>query len=198
MNREVWRFAFVCFAVIVSVVPMVAAYGFGFPYYWSPEELLQSEWARFSLAFVFFYALLFFAAKGAFKDSAQVAVVVAAVGALVISYALLVRGYLNFLMDNSFLDTLVLIALIILLGVLVRFLYAHATKGVGIMTVFLMWGGFFLINNSGHSSLSGLPSRIRDILDLVSGLPGFVVALIIAGIIAMKGSKHKIPHPHTY
>lgn len=187
-----------CFVVFSLIMPFVAAYGgFGSFYFFSPQDLLQSEWVRFSIAFVFFYALIFFAGKNAFKGQTQAAVVVAFVGALIVSYALLARGYLDFYIDNGAMDTIVLIAFIILLGVLVRFLYAHATKGVGIMTVFLIWAGLAFISSSGHSSLSALPYRIRDILDLAGGPVGFIVALVLAGIMAMKSSGHR-PRLHDH
>lgn len=173
----------------IFILPLASA----FPYFFSPEyalhDLFNSITFRFILSFVLFYALFFYAASQAFRNERSIAVVVATVVSLLISYALLDRGFLSFYFENEFMSWMVLLALLTLLGIVFRYLYLNASKPVAIVAVLLTVIGICMINDSGHPSLYNLPEGAQIFLEYACGPVGWIIALILMAIISMKKVK---------
>ncbi len=171
-------------------IHFVSAY-YGQLYYLSPEYLFNSEWFRLILAFVFFYAVIFFGALKAFRHERSVAVIVAFILALLISYALWARGYLDWYVDSNFGDWLIVIAFFVILGVVVRFLYSTASDGMlitGLVAVWLILWWMYRISAFPFV----LPAGIEIFFEILTGWIGFILLIITCAIVWFNKPSHEI------
>src|SRR3989338_1535451 len=160
-------------------------------YYLSPDYLFNSEWTRLILTFVFFYAVIFFGAVKAFRHQRSVAVIVAFILAILITYTLWSRGYLTGYVDRAFGDWLIAIAFFVVLGVVVRFLYSTANEGVLILGLIVIWLILWWLYRVSAFSLT-LPSGLALFFEIITGWVGFILLIIGCAIIWFNRPSHEI------
>src|SRR3989338_5128428 len=145
--RKLFLLLFISISFLFNFASAYGPYG-GFGGMWSPQELLYNEWTRFALAFIVFFVIIFFASEKAFHNEKRVSIILSVALSLIISYALLIQGYLEFYSNSTILDWIIAIAFLLIIGIVIKFLAGRESKFGIIMGLFAVWGIItFLVYN---------------------------------------------------
>lgn len=124
--------------LIMLVMPLLSAYGlFGDFLYRSPLDYLENEWVFFSIIFLIFFAIIYYTLIKALKNN-PVAVIVSFGISLFISMAIFRRGiFIGYGGDSDL--WILLIATLIAVAFLMRYIGETFGKWAAVLAVFLLW-----------------------------------------------------------
>ena len=124
--------------LIMLVIPMVAAYSlFGDFLYRSPLDYLENEWVFFSIIFLIFFATIYYTLVKTLKNN-PVAVIVAFGISTFISMAISRRGMFSGY-GGDFDLWVLLIATLIAIAFLMRYIGETFGRWAAVLAVFLLW-----------------------------------------------------------
>ena len=178
--------AFLLSCLGLFMLPVVSAFYQPSLYWLRPEYFFNSPWFRWGLAFIFFYAIVFFGAKRAFRENNAVATAVAFVLAMIISYALWARGYLNFYFSSDLLDWAIVLAFLLVFAIFIRFLYTRASRFGSILALIAGWAALFMLYTSNAIPFYSLPEGVKIFFELATGMPGIIAVMLTALILALR------------
>jgi len=176
--------------LIINLVTAVSAYSWGWGYYNSPLDILESEWIKFALVFVLFFAIVFIALGRAFKENKGAAIAIALAVSFFISTAVARQGWLYSYAGDEIGGYLFAIAIV--LGIV--FFLKVITSLIGGFGLFItLFGLWYLFSNTNF--LYTLPYEVGsvdlfpfyDFLSSSSFLVWTIIALVVVLVIAYAG-----------
>jgi len=166
-------------------------------FYFRPEDIFNSEWFRFAIVFILFYAIIFYSLNRVFKENRATAIIVSVIASLVITFGFIKQGLLNHYVGSDFAAFLVILGFLIVFGFIFKILFEHA-KPAAILLLLAIW--FVLFMSDPYNALpyfmhNDIVIRAYEILASWIGL----VLLIVVGLLSLGfgGKKHKL-HLRTY
>lgn len=196
------RFSFFSFLVTFSFfstfvfLPFVSAYYYPSLYWLNPDYFFNMPEFRFGLAMIFFYAIIFFGTKNVFKENTAIAAIVSLVLSLILSYALWIRGYLDFYFNYNLFDGILMLALLIFVVLFAKFLYTSSSKYGSILALVAVWFAFFLIYTSDFYPVYSMPDGLNFFFEIITGKIG--IAFLIIVVIFLLFRKEKDSHKKGY
>jgi len=169
--------------ILILSLPLISAYN---GYEFSPADIFENEWVLFSLTFLVFFAITYFALARAMRENKGGAAVIAGVIALFIAAAISQRtrfyGYVGVELGNWLFIIAVLIGFILLAKVLMSL--------GGIFLFVILYIAWFILNGIDAHEIfpySVLESNTFNYLwSFFTGIPAFgiLTAIFVALIIA--------------
>jgi len=171
---------FLILLLILITLPLVSAYNG----YFSPSQLLENEWVIFSLIFLVFFAISFFALARTMKDNKGAALIVSAVVALFIAFAVSRRGFFYGYVGETIGNYLLVFALLLGAIILIKAI-TNIVGGIGLFIALgALWFVFSSLNPFDILPYELLNSRFMSFFNFLAG-SGFLVLLIIALIVVV-------------
>ncbi|MBS3089741.1 hypothetical protein J4461_02550 [Candidatus Pacearchaeota archaeon] len=189
--RKLFLLLFISISFLFNFASAYGPYG-GFGGMWSPQELLYNEWTRFALAFIVFFVIIFFASEKAFHNEKRVSIILSVALSLIISYALLIQGYLEFYSNSTILDWIIAIAFLLIIGIVIKFLAGRESKFGIIMGLFAVWGIITFLVYNDMIPLYSLPASLEFLINVIASTAGFIAVVLIAILISLKKKDHKL------
>src|SRR3989338_780048 len=189
--RKLFLLLFISISFLFNFASAYGPYG-GFGGMWSPQELLYNEWTRFALAFIVFFVIIFFASEKAFHNEKRVSIILSVALSLIISYALLIQGYLEFYSNSTILDWIIAIAFLLIIGIVIKFLAGRESKFGIIMWLFAVWGIITFLVYNDMIPLYSLPASLEFLINVIASTAGFIAVVLIAILISLKKKDHKL------
>ena len=108
---------FLIFIGFLFLIPIISAFSWGGGYYGSPLDLLDNEWARFTIVFILFFAIIFYTTNKSFHH-AGVSAAIALALSLLITMTIERRGMLYGYVGDEIGTYLLVIAFLIGIGLI--------------------------------------------------------------------------------
>lgn len=132
------KLSFIVIILILFTVPLISAYNWGYGYS-SPLDYLENEWIKFTVFFLVFFAIIYFALSKTFKDNKAVAAVVALGISLFISLAIAQRGLLMSYAGEELGFWILLITILLIFAFATKILYENFKIWGVILAIFILW-----------------------------------------------------------
>ncbi|MBR9704925.1 hypothetical protein GOV12_05925 [Candidatus Pacearchaeota archaeon] len=181
------KLLFISIFSILVLTPFTLAFfdsGFGgFGYYNSPLYFFDNEWVMFGIYFIIFFAVIFYTVNRSFKDP-KIAGVIALGLSLLISVTLAQRGWLYSYMGTELGGWILVIAVLIAFGFLLRFAYESFGRIGAIAAILIFW-----VVLHGSDPYTILPAELVNnnvillIYEFIAGYVGLIFLIIISAII---------------
>lgn len=169
------------------------------PFYFSPQDLLNSAWLRFALVFVIFYAILFFALNRVFRDSNKaVTITISAAISLLVSLSFYQYGYLDSYVGYDMAGLLILFGFLLIFGFIFRLLYMKISKVGAFFLLFCFWLLLFFSDAENFLPYSLLSDPVVYLYDLLGGFVGLGLLVIAALVAIMRKKKNMIHLQHHH
>lgn len=159
----------------------------GYGYYTSPLYYFENEWVMFGIYFLVFFAVIFYTVNRSFKD-AKIAGVIALCLSLLISITLAQRGWLYQYMGGEIGSWMLVIAILIAFGFLLKFSYESFGRIGAIASVIIIWALMHGSVSDG-GAYSVLPVELANnntivgIYEFMGSWVGLIFLIIISAII---------------
>ena len=183
---------------IISLVNLVSAYSWGRGYGSSPLDFLENEWIQFSLIFVLFFAIVFFAVSKTFKENKGAAAVVAIVVAAFISIAVAQNGWLYSYAGEGIGSWALVFAVILAIGFIIKLMLDVFGRFGGIAAVIFFWIGMQFVDIYEFYSLEVIGTALVGISEYIifsagrgKAIIGLVATVVIIGLIWKFGKKKR-------
>jgi len=126
--------------LLFSIIPLISAYNFyGYDYFYgSPLDFLENQWVLFSIIFIILFGVIYYVLNKSFKNTG----IAAAVGiglSLFISMAIAQKGLLSQYGGGELSSWALLIASLITIAFLIRFVHESFGKIGLISFLVLLW-----------------------------------------------------------
>lgn len=181
--------------LVLVLIPLISAYSFGpswgssWGYYNSPLDYLENEWVIFGIFFLVFFAIIFYTVNKAFKNNA-VSGVIALGLSLLIAMVMAQRGLLYGYLGDEIGAWILIIASLIGVGFLIRFVHESFGKTGTVIALIVMW--IFLRSLDPYKFLPYqlLTDTFINVYEFLASILGLIVmiiaALVILGIVDPK------------
>jgi hypothetical protein len=124
---------------LLSIISLISAYDFGrFSYYNSPLDYLENAWIMFGIIFIILFGVMYYVLNKSFKNNAVAAAISLAL-ALLISMAISQRGLLSEYGGGELSSWALVIASLIAIAFLIRFVSESFGKIGVVITLVLIW-----------------------------------------------------------
>lgn len=182
--------------IVLLILPLISAYNFGgWGYYNSPLDYLENEWVIFGIVFLVFFAIIFFTVNKAFKNNA-VSGVIALGLSLMIAMVMARRGLLYGYLGEEIGSWILIIAVLIGIGFLIRFIDESFGKTGTMVALIGLWIGLRSIDPYDFLPYQLLTDTFINIYEFFASILGLIVliigALVIMGITNPKNNFDKI------
>jgi len=169
--------------IVLAILPLVSAYDFGgWGYYNSPLDYLQNEWVIFGIIFLIFFAIIFYTVNKAFQNFA-VSGVIALGLSLLISMVMAQRGLLYGYLGEEIGSWILIIAVLIGVAFLIRFIYESFGKTGTVIALIGLWIVLRSIDPYEFLPYQLLTDTFINIYEFFASIFGGIVLIIGALII---------------
>lgn len=174
---------------------VVSAWGGGF-YNPRPSDFFNSEWVRFAVVFIVFYALIFFTMKKVFKDGGKQTAVAISLGvSLLITAAAAQQGLLEGYVAEDISALLLLLGIFVFFGFIFRFFFKHSPVAAYFILSGL-WLVMFLSDPARAIPYILQTDTILTIYEFIASPFGLLILIGIGAISSLNKRKiHLAYHP---
>jgi FtsH-binding integral membrane protein len=177
---------------LLLIVPLIFAYNFGgwgnWGYYNSPLDYLQNPWVMFGIIFIILFGVIYYVLSKSFKNQGVSAAVALALS-LFISMAISQRGLLHDYGGGELSSWALVIASLIAIAFLIRFVNESFGRIGTIIAVIIIWIIIHSLEPYEVLPNSLLNSGFFVIYEIIAGWLGLIIFIIIGFLLSGQGPR---------
>jgi len=174
--------------IVLLISPLISAYDFGgsgwggWGYYSSPLDYLQNEWVIFGIVFLVFFAIIFYTVNKAFNNPG-VSGVIALGLSLMIAMVMAQRGLLYGYLGEEIGSWILIIAVLIGIGFLIRFVHESFGKTGTVVALIILWIFLRSIDPYEFLPYQLLTDTFINIYEFLASVFGLILLIVAAFVI---------------